>query len=150
MNAGRPDGERGLLGARGVTFRMRQPVRRRGWWAAVLTAVLGATMLLASPALAQTGSGPTVIERSSAVTNVAVENRPGIAGAVPAAAVVPQTADVHAVVLAEKQPKKKVGFFKKLGIFLIVLLVVFLLIIVLVIWLIVHFVRKAFRRRSAA
>ncbi|MCZ0994227.1 hypothetical protein O1L44_15525 [Streptomyces noursei] len=40
------------------------------------------------------------------------------------------------------------GFFKKLGIFLIVIIVVIIVIVILLIWMIVHFIRKAFRRRG--
>ncbi|MER6049514.1 hypothetical protein ABT168_19030, partial [Streptomyces sp. NPDC001793] len=49
---------------------------------------------------------------------------------------------------SQAKPKKKMGFFKKLGIFLIVIIVVIIAIVILVIWLIVHFIRKAFRRRG--
>ncbi|MET7799155.1 hypothetical protein [Streptomyces decoyicus] len=45
--------------------------------------------------------------------------------------------------------KKKGGFFKKLGIFLIVLFVLFLVVMILVIWLIVRFFRRARNRRHA-
>ncbi|KUL38549.1 hypothetical protein ADL22_18080 [Streptomyces sp. NRRL F-4489] len=48
----------------------------------------------------------------------------------------------------DKPKKKKMGFFKKLGIFLIVIIVVIIVIVILLIWLIVHFIRKAFRRRD--
>ncbi|MCK7626828.1 hypothetical protein MUU72_27640 [Streptomyces sp. RS10V-4] len=48
----------------------------------------------------------------------------------------------------DKPKKKKMGFFKKLGIFLIVIIVVVIVIVILLIWLIVHFIRKAFRRRG--
>ncbi|MHB6908660.1 hypothetical protein [Streptomyces sp. DB-54] len=48
----------------------------------------------------------------------------------------------------DKPKKKKMGFFKKLGVFLIVIIVVIIVIVILLIWLIVHFIRKAFRRRD--
>ncbi|AKA05070.1 hypothetical protein SAZ_23385 [Streptomyces noursei ZPM] len=48
----------------------------------------------------------------------------------------------------DKPKKKKMGFFKKLGVFLIVIVVVIIVIVILLIWLIVHFIRKAFRRRG--
>ncbi|GAA2914383.1 hypothetical protein GCM10020221_07630 [Streptomyces thioluteus] len=57
-------------------------------------------------------------------------------------------ADADQVTLAKEKKKKKKGFFEKLGIFLIVLVIILILIVIAVIWLIVHFVRKAFRRRS--
>ncbi|MFI7102817.1 hypothetical protein ACIBK8_26065 [Streptomyces sp. NPDC050161] len=72
------------------------------------------------------------------------------AGAAPAdaSAVAAKAMGTEPVALAkDKSKKKKKGFFKKLGIFLIVLFVIFLLVIVLVIWLIIHFIRRAFRRR---
>ncbi|REK85911.1 hypothetical protein DY245_35390, partial [Streptomyces inhibens] len=49
----------------------------------------------------------------------------------------------------KSKTKKKRGFFKKLGIFLVVLFVVFLVIVILVIWLIVRFFRRARSRRNA-
>ncbi|MFF2805778.1 hypothetical protein ACFVT2_01105 [Streptomyces sp. NPDC058000] len=49
---------------------------------------------------------------------------------------------------SHSKPKKKMGFFKKLGIFLIVIIVVVIVIVILLIWMIVHFIRKAFRRRD--
>ncbi len=47
----------------------------------------------------------------------------------------------------KSKAKKKGGFFKKLGIFLIVLFVLFLVVVILVIWLIVRFFRRAARNR---
>ncbi|MFD7103927.1 hypothetical protein [Streptomyces celluloflavus] len=45
------------------------------------------------------------------------------------------------------QEKKKVGFFKKLGIFLLVLILIVVAIVILVIWLIVRLIRRMLGRR---
>ncbi|MGX1849196.1 hypothetical protein OIU91_20995 [Streptomyces sp. NBC_01456] len=50
----------------------------------------------------------------------------------------------------KSKAKKKGGFFKKLGIFLVVLFVLFLVVVILVIWLIVRFFRRAGRNRRNA
>ncbi|MGW3270116.1 hypothetical protein ACWDFH_01420 [Streptomyces kronopolitis] len=50
----------------------------------------------------------------------------------------------------KSKTKKKGGFFKKLGIFLVVLFVLFLVFVALVIWLIVRFFRRAGRNRRNA
>ncbi|MBZ4324023.1 hypothetical protein [Streptomyces huiliensis] len=58
-----------------------------------------------------------------------------------------QRADAGDQVLAKEKKKKKKGFFKKLTIALVVILIVVIILVIVAIWLIVHFVRKAFRRR---
>uniref|UniRef100_J2K217 Integral membrane protein n=2 Tax=Streptomyces auratus AGR0001 TaxID=1160718 RepID=J2K217_9ACTN len=47
----------------------------------------------------------------------------------------------------KSKARKKGGFFKKLGIFLVVLFILFLVVVILVIWLIVRFFRRAGRNR---
>ncbi|MBC2874349.1 MULTISPECIES: hypothetical protein [Streptomyces] len=58
-------------------------------------------------------------------------------------------ADAGDQVLAKEKKKKKKGFFKKLGIALLIILIVVIILVIVAIWLIVHFVRKAFRRRRS-
>ncbi len=118
---------------------------------AILSALLGTMLLLAAPATAMAAQQPTVQRQAVHTTTEAaapygshVHKHTSSSHTVHR----PTTKTVHKVSVSKEKPKKKRGFFKKLGIFLIVLVILFIVIVVLVIWLIVHFVRKAFRRRG--
>ncbi|MEU4893444.1 hypothetical protein AB0B12_07950 [Streptomyces sp. NPDC044780] len=125
---------------------------------AILSVLLGTILLLAAPASATAARQPTA--QGQTVNTIAgtvlsstpqshkhtgTAHHPATAKPVHKASVSKASVSKEKV---KKQGKKKRGFFKKLGIALIVLLIVLIVIVVLVIWLIVHFVRKAFRRRG--
>ncbi|MEV5506733.1 hypothetical protein [Streptomyces orinoci] len=120
--------------------------------AAVVALLLG-TALLATPASAAVAySSANVVERA-----VTVESGLGHTGHTSGAVsghttrtVGHPTVGQHQYTSAARHPakKKKKGFFARLGKALLIILIIVILFIILVIWLIVHFVRKAFRRRS--
>ncbi|WNE94135.1 hypothetical protein PS467_01760 [Streptomyces luomodiensis] len=126
---------------------------------AILSVLLGTILLLAAPASAvaarqPTAQGQTVNTIADTVLSstprshkhTGTAHHPATAKPVHKASV--SKASVSKEKVKKQGKKKKRGFFKKLGIALIVLLIVLIVIVVLVIWLIVHFVRKAFRRRG--
>ncbi|WAP53700.1 hypothetical protein [Streptomyces sp. S465] len=121
---------------------------------AILSALLGTTLLLAAPASAiaaqqPTAQGQTVNTTAGTVLSSTPQSHKHTGTAHhPATAKPVHKASVSKEKVKKQGKKKKRGFFKKLGIALIVLLIVLIVIVVLVIWLIVHFVRKAFRRRG--
>ncbi|WP_064456657.1 hypothetical protein [Streptomyces hygroscopicus] len=119
---------------------------------AVLSALLGTVLLLAAPTSAIAAQQLTARGQMVNTTADAALSHTSHAHKHTSATHRHATAQpVRSVSVSKEKPKKeskkKRGFFKKLGIFLIVLLIVFIVIVALVIWLIVHFVRKAFRRR---
>ncbi|GHJ33953.1 hypothetical protein TPA0910_83860 [Streptomyces hygroscopicus subsp. sporocinereus] len=119
---------------------------------AVLSALLGTVLLLAAPTSAIAAQQPTARGQMVNTTADTALSHTSHAHKHTSATHRHATAQpVRSVSVSKEKPKKeskkKRGFFKKLGIFLIVLLIVFIVIVALVIWLIVHFVRKAFRRR---
>ncbi|MCB5910839.1 hypothetical protein [Streptomyces pinistramenti] len=149
-----PAGEGGTNGANSGRRTAGSAGRRRP--ALVLALLFGLLAAAAAPATAAARSD--VPRTAAAVRLVAAHGTqaPGdrdsgtrTAAAAPAGApvVVAKSTVTEPVFLAKDKTKKKKGFFKKLGIFLLVLFVIFLLVIVLVIWLIIHFIRKALRRR---
>ncbi|WP_171166685.1 hypothetical protein [Streptomyces sp. I05A-00742] len=125
-----------------------RPARRIS---AVVALALG-TALLATPAsavsdrpvarTAQHASVDTAAGPAAAAGDGAARSAAG-----PAAEV--RQADAGDQVLAKEKKKKKKGFFKKLGIALVVILIVVIILVIVAIALIVHFVRKAFRRRRS-
>ncbi|MEU7484705.1 hypothetical protein [Streptomyces sp. NPDC042319] len=125
------------------------------WLTAILSALLGTTLLLAAPTTAMAAQHPTEQRQSESASTM---HTTAVAASAHGSHVHkhsgstvhrPTTKTVHKVSVSKEKPtKKKRGFFKKLGIFLVVLLILFIVVVALLIWLLVRFVRKAFRRRA--
>ncbi|MGI5466383.1 hypothetical protein [Streptomyces sp. CA-132043] len=122
------------------------------WLTAILSALLGTTLLLAAPTTAIAAQQPTFQRQSVSAVNTTAEAASPYGSHVHkhsgSAVHHPTAKTVHKVSVSKQKPtKKKRGFFKKLGIFLIVLLILLIVVVALLIWLLVRFVSKAFRRR---
>ncbi|MFF4183368.1 hypothetical protein ACFYZ9_09270 [Streptomyces sp. NPDC001691] len=112
------------------------PLRR----AAVLLALLLGATLVAGPVTAEAAPRATVAVAAAQQTATARD----VAAPVRAAAQTGRhtVADKSTVLASKKAKKKKGGFFKKLGIFLLVLVLLFIAFVVFVIWFIVSRLRR--------
>ncbi|WP_188277515.1 hypothetical protein [Streptomyces sp. CBMA152] len=107
--------------------------------------------LVVTPVSAQAADQTTRTGRQLTAVDAA-SPRPSASSAVSAGAEVRPAAYTHLASAAQAHPqktKKKRGFFKKLGIFLLVVLIVIILIVVLAIWLLIRAARRLFRRRRS-
>ncbi|WP_328385530.1 hypothetical protein OHS81_16590 [Streptomyces sp. NBC_00400] len=136
----------------------RSPLARRRP-AVVLALLVG---LLAAAVAPATAAGRDAVDGTRAAATASAPGRnadaSGLAAAPARSAVYRHHSAHHSAPLktvfkakksktSKSKAKKKGGFFKKLGIFLIVLFVLFLVVVILVIWLIVRFFRRAARNR---
>ncbi|MEU5431893.1 hypothetical protein AB0G73_00785 [Streptomyces sp. NPDC020719] len=126
-----------------------QPGRARG--ATMLLGLLLGLAWVVMPASAQADVRLEGMGRSTATAGTAsirtLDN-----GTAQAAAGITHTSYAQGTVTAQARPdkpKKKTGFFKKLGIALLIVLIVIILIIVLLIWLLVRAVKRIFSRRRS-
>ncbi|MFC5722961.1 hypothetical protein ACFP1Z_22600 [Streptomyces gamaensis] len=117
---------------------------RRARRAAVVAALALAAALLAPAGPATAEGRPAAVTALLAVDDTA---RPQAAGQHEAPAVA--TAQQHVRHAAADKPKKKKGFFHKLGVALIVVLVLILLFVVAVIVFLIWLVRRIFMRRRS-
>ncbi|MFI0737623.1 hypothetical protein ACH4PU_05810 [Streptomyces sp. NPDC021100] len=132
----------------------RHGKRYRGRLARRLSAVVAlalGTALLATPAMAAGGRPEARTAQQVRTVAAAAPAAAADAGTRSEAAPVARDrrADAGDQVLAKEKKKKKKGFFAKLGIALLIILIVVIILVIVAIWLIVHFVRKAFRRRRS-
>jgi len=124
---------------------------RRGRAAVVLLALLLGLGSAVTPASAQ-GGGSAVHSHRQSVAETAgssVRSVTAPSGRVSTARFRHRTSVHHTTTRwgARSKTKKKSGFFKKLGLFLLVVVIVVILFVILAVWLLVRLVRRAFGRR---
>ena len=124
---------------------------RRGRAAALLLALLLGLGPAVTQASAQ-GGGPAVRGHRQPVAAAAGASARSLAARSGTASTARfrHRASVHHATArwgARSKTKKKSGFFKKLGIFLLVVVIVVILLVILAVWLLVRLARRAFGRR---
>ncbi|MFD7016190.1 hypothetical protein [Streptomyces sp. NPDC059928] len=112
-----------------------RPLRRAG----VLLALLLGTALVAGPVTAEAAPRTTVAAPAAQQAGAVRDLAPPLQAAAQSRHTV---ADKSTVTASKKSKKKKSGFFKKLGIFLLILVILFIAFVVFVIWFIVSRLRR--------